>query len=311
MRYAHFSYAELCERADWLRALPKESVRPSTYLETRILLGWFGLRTHDGEGVAIASVAAATAGVEVSRHTAFTTLQLSQFANVAGDIAEAERFAADGVSMMFYLGVPEANNYAATTSLANARERGTLGRLVGFADEAALEGHPAGAAVAISAYLRHLQGESVTEALDRLDDEEFSDDAGHPIVVAWWAETVASLADTERCRRFIGELESLTGLHLATGGICLGGVDRLLALLHDALGESDRADTYFARAIEQADQLRSPTWVARTELDWAESLIAHDRLADAREHLAAAETAIGGFDLTDSKQRLAALHDSC
>ena len=94
----------------------------------------------------------------------------------------------------------------------------------------------------------------------------------------------------------------------STGGICFGAVDRLLALLHDALGESDRTDAYFARAVEQHHRLRSPTWVARTELDWAESLIARDRLDDAREHLTAAEAAIGDLDLADSTQRLAALH---
>ena len=306
-RYAYFGYDEMRERAEWMRALPRESVRPSTYFMTRILLGWLSLRTHDGEGVARARADVATVAGEISRRTAFTSLASSQFANVAGDIDEAERLAADAVSMLFELGVPEARNYLSTTSLNNARERGTLGDFVGFADEAALVGHPAGAAVAISAYLRHRQGEPVTEALDRLDDEEFTDDAGHSIVIAYWAETVASLRDAERCRRFIDEIEPLTGVHVGTGGISLGAADRLLALLHDALGESDRADAYFARAVEQHHRLRSPTWVARTELDWAESLVARDRLDDAREHLAAAEAAIGDLDLADSKQRLTAL----
>ena len=312
-RYAYFGYDELCERAEWMRALPRESVRPSEYGMTRLLLAWLSLRTHDGDGVeaALASAAAGMAGAEVSRRAAFTAMGLSQFAIVAGDVGEAERIAADGVSMMFELGVPEARNYLATTSLHSARERGTLDDFKTIFDETARAGHPAGATVAISAYLRHRQGGSVTEALDRLDGEEFTDDAGHSIVIAYWAEIVASLRDAARCRRFIAEIEPLTGIHVGTGGICLGAADRLLALLHDALGESDRADAYFARAVEQHHRLRSPTWVARTELDWAESLLARDRLDDAREHLTAAEAAIGDLDLADSTQRLAALSLRC
>jgi hypothetical protein len=312
-RYADFGYDEMRERAEWMRALPRESVRPWEYVQSRLALVWLCLSTHDGEGAdaALASATTAVAGVEVSRRTAFTAMAAAQCANVAGDIAEAERLAADAVAMMLEVGVPEARNYWVTSSLHNARERGALGDLAGFSHEVARADHPAGAAVAISAYLRHLQGDSVTEELDRLDGEEFADDAGRSIVIAYWAEIVASLRDEARCRRFIAEIEPLTGVHVGTGGMCFGAADRLLALLHDALGDSDPADAYVTRAVEQHHRLRSPTWVARTELDWAGSLIARDRLDDAREHLAAAEVAIGDKDLADSKRRLAALSLRC
>ena len=126
-------------------------------------------------------------------------------------------------------------------------------------------------------------------------------------MIAYWAEIVAGLRDPVRCRRFIDEIEPLSGIHVATGGICLGAADRLLALLHDAVDEPDRADEYFARAVEQHEAIRSPTWVARTELDWAESLIARDRVDDAATHLDAAGGAIGDLDLPDSRRRLAEL----
>ena len=91
--------------------------------------------------------------------------------------------------------VPEALNYLTTTTLANARERGSIGELGGLADAAAERGHHAGAAVAIAAYIRFVQGrtDEVLEALDRLDGEELSDDAGHSIVIAYWAEIAAGL----------------------------------------------------------------------------------------------------------------------
>ena len=44
--------------------------------------------------------------------------------------------------------------------------------------------------------------------------------------------------------------------------------------------------------------------MTRTELDWAESLLARDRADDARAHVDAAAAAIGDLDLPDSQHRL-------
>ena len=99
----------------------------------------------------------------------------------------------------------------------------------------------------------------------------------------------------------------MTGTHLATGGIHLGSADRYRALLHDALGEHDVADELFAAAVDQHEAFRTPPWIARTHLDWAESLIARSQLDDARDHLDAARAAIGDLDLPDNQRRLDAL----
>lgn len=98
-----------------------------------------------------------------------------------------------------------------------------------------------------------------------------------------------------------------SGLHLPTGGIYLGAVDRLLALLHDRLGNPLRADALFAAAVAQHEALHSPPWVARTNLDWAESLLARGERAEVPGHLDAASAGIGSLDLPANQLRLAEL----
>lgn len=92
-----------------------------------------------------------------------------------------------------------------------------------------------------------------------------------------------------------------------TGGIHLGSADRYRALLHDVFGEHDLADELFAAAVEQHEIFRTPPWIARTQIDWTESLIARRQFDDARTHLDAARAAIGDLDLPDNQRRLVTL----
>lgn len=308
-QYAGFSVEQVRDRAVWLDALPPQELSPSARLTAQIVLFYLWMRSHDGDGMARSHEQVVATGHQSTRAGAFATVLRSTWANLTGRLDEAERLSGEGVAMLEAMGVPEATNYVATTALANARELGTIGDLGWLATAAERMGHHAGAGVAIAAYIRWSQGDTqyVLEALERIDGEELSDDAGHSVVIAYWAEIVAALPDPVRCRRFIHEIEPLSGVHIGTGGICLGAADRLLALLHDAVDEPDRAGRYFARAVEQHQAMGSPTWVARTELDWAESLLNREQLDDAVPHLDAARAAIGDFDLPHSRERLARL----
>ena len=305
-QYAGFSVEQVRDRAVWLDALPQHGLSPSAQLMVQNVLFYLSLRWHDGDGIARNHALLEAAGDQSTRASAFATMIRSTRANLDGRLDDAERLANEAVTMLTALGVSEASNYFATTALANARERGTLHELEWLAEITGDSADPAGGGVAIAAYIRWARGDTdfVLAALEQLDGEELFDDASHSIVVAYWAEIVAGLHDHPRCRRFIDEIEPLSGVHIGTGGICFGAADRLLALLHDALDEPDRAEEYFARAVEQHQSIRSPNWVARTELDWAESLLARDRVDDAAAHLAAARAVIGDLDLTDSLRRL-------
>ncbi len=226
---------------------------------------------------------------------------------VDGDLDRSAASADTLVGGMAALGLAEATVYQTTTTLALDRERGQLGELGWLADVTAEMGHPAGAARAISAYLWYRDGniEPVVAALDAIDSEEFADDAGYPIVIAYWSEIVSVIGSDRQRRRFIDLVTVKSGTNIGTGGIYLGPADRLLALLYDSLGEHDRADVLFAGAVDQQVALASPPWIARTRLDWAESLIARDDLDRARVCVDAAAAAVGDLELPDARATIA------
>ena len=228
---------------------------------------------------------------------------------IAGDLDTAARLRSDMVVELERVSAPGATAYGATTGLGLARELGSFEELDDLLELMEQMGHPTSAPRAIGAFLRHVRDESdvAVAALDGLANERFADDAGLPISLGLWSEIAADLGLESHCRRFVDELSPLSGIQVVTGGITLGAADRLLARLLDALDEHDAADRHFASAVEQHEALRSPPWIARTRLDWAESLLARERRSDAVAQVDAAEAAIGDLDLPDNQRRLDAL----
>lgn len=92
-----------------------------------------------------------------------------------------------------------------------------------------------------------------------------------------------------------------------TGGIYCGAAARVQAMLLDPPGEHERADELFAEAVRQHEDLRSPTWIARTQLDWADALLRRGSSDAASTHLDAAAAALRDLDLPDNQLRLAEL----
>ncbi len=144
-------------------------------------------------------------------------------------------------------------------------------------------------------------------ALHDLDDQEFADDATVQLCVAFWAEIVAGLRSDEHCARFIEFLDPASGVNLLIGGMYLGPVDRLLALLHEARGEHGRADELFESAIAQQSALGSPPWVARTQVDWASACLVRGERDRSAALLAAVTDTLDDLDLADTRRRHAEL----
>jgi len=92
-------------------------------------------------------------------------------------------------------------------------------------------------------------------------------------------------------------------MHCVGGFFYWNSYDRLTGLLRNRLGDHEVADQAFARAVEALHTLRSPVWVARTELDWAESLLHRGSRDAAAAHVAEARIVMGDLRLTDSRNR--------
>jgi hypothetical protein len=255
---------------------------------------------------AIATACRESVGESVDRTVAFSRLMDVMLGALDGRLEDARTTAREMVSVLRAIDMPETINFHTTTGFMLRRERRDLAALGPVADVAETMGHVTSSPRAMSAFIRFAQGdvEAAATALEQIVGEEFSDDGGRAIAVALWSELAVALGASGLCRSLAEEIAHQSGVHFLTGGIYLGAVDRVRALLHDALGEHDQADELYALAVEQHESLRSPTWVARTELDWAESLVRRDRAGDAAAHLDAARTAIGDLDLPDSRYRL-------
>ncbi len=228
---------------------------------------------------------------------------------VDGDLAAAAEADREALRLLEFWAVPEAVNYRTTMTIMIGRERRSLGTLFRLAEAMEGMGPSSGPTRALAAFIRFSTGdqESPPRALDLVRVDELADDAGHSVVVALWSEIAAVLGTDEQRRSFHAVLELQAGVHLLAGGIYFGAADRLRALLLDRLGEHEQADTLFADAVRQHEGLRSPTWVARTQLDWAESLLGRGSRDAASTHLDAAATALGDLDLPDNQLRLTEL----
>lgn len=121
------------------------------------------------------------------------------------------------------------------------------------------------------------------------------------------SEVAASIGSADQCRSLVRHCEFGAGEQSFTGGLYLGSINRLLGRLHDRLGNHHEADGYFVLAVGEATVLRSPTWLARTHLDMAESRLVRARFTDAQVSLDAARATLTGFDLPASTTRLATL----
>lgn len=258
-------------------------------------------RLFDEAIAAMESLREGTGAIRAS----MTLLHQTMRSTIDGDIATAELLADELVDRLEGLGVPDGVAYRWTTLLAIGRERETMSEFRPLLDALEGPGHPAGPERATATLVRFLGGDldRVRVALHDLDHEEFADDATLQLCVAYWAEIVAGLRSEPHCRAFLDRLSDNSGVNLLIGGLYLGPVDRLLALLHDALGRHDRADELFAAAVEQQMSLASPPWVARTQLDWASSLLARGDRDRASVALAAAAAAFGDLDLVESRHR--------
>jgi hypothetical protein len=148
-----------------------------------------------------------------------------------------------------------------------------------------------------------LAGEQHLIELDGLERAMDIDGGSRVFAVAWLAEIAAAVGDDPLVEQVLDVVQPRVGMHLLSGCFYWGSYDRLTALLRDRLGDHQRADEAFARAVQAHEALRTPVWVARTQLDWAESLLRRHRRDEAGVHVHAARAAIGDLPLTESRNR--------
>jgi DNA-binding CsgD family transcriptional regulator len=115
--------------------------------------------------------------------------------------------------------------------------------------------------------------------------------------LTYLTDACAALGDEAIAELVYPELAPLSGANVMIGNLVAfyGAADRFLGMLASTLGEWERAEEHFERAVELNRRMEAPAWLAHTNYEYARMLLAGRR--DQRGRIAA---------LLDEADRLAA-----
>jgi DNA-binding CsgD family transcriptional regulator/tetratricopeptide (TPR) repeat protein len=93
--------------------------------------------------------------------------------------------------------------------------------------------------------------------------------------LAYLTDACTALGDEEMAAIVYPELEPLAGTNVMIGHLvaCYGAADRFLGMLAATLGESERAEDHFERALELNRGMGASTWVAHTAHEYGRFLL--------------------------------------
>ena len=251
-----------------------------------------------GADAQIDAAAALAAVVHRPLYLWWTSLFRCARAQLAGDFAEAEALAGETLAIGQRGQAENALHYYAMAMFNIRREQGRLGE-VEDAVARFIEMYPAIPAWRCTQALMHVELGRMDEARACFESvagpgfDALPRDANWLIALTLLAEVCGALGDAERARALYDLLAPHGGRNVLVGrgASCNGSASRLLGILAGALGEWEEAERRFAEARDMHVRMGARPWLARTELAWAEMLLARGEPGDdaaARERLAEA-----------------------
>jgi len=111
--------------------------------------------------------------------------------------------------------------------------------------------------------------------------------------LAYLADACAALGDEALAALVYPELQPLAGANVMIGHLvsCYGAADRYLGMLAAVLGEPERAEEHFQRALELNRRMGASTWLAHTAYEYARFLLSHGQRAHERAEAMLADAA--------------------
>jgi DNA-binding CsgD family transcriptional regulator/tetratricopeptide (TPR) repeat protein len=97
--------------------------------------------------------------------------------------------------------------------------------------------------------------------------------------LTYLTDASTALGDDTVAALIYPELEPFAGTNVMVGHLveCYGAADRYLGMLATTLGEWDRAEAHFERALELNRRMGSVTWLAHTAFEYARSMLLRTR----------------------------------
>jgi len=278
---------ERLEVAAELRRVAEQTGDPELELEGA---GWTVvdlLELGDVQGADI-QIAAASKLAEALQRPIWlwwTSLLRCTRAQLAGHFAEAERLADETLEIGRHGQAENAVNAYWQAMFNIRREQGRLAE-VEPSVRRFIELYPrlvawrAGLALLLVELGREDEARAEFEALAGLDD--LPRDANWLIGVTLLAEVCGALGDGARAEPLYALLEPYAGRNVVVGraATCNGAASRLLGILAGAMRAWELAEGHFISALAMHERMGARPWVARTQLAYAEMLLARRRRGD-------------------------------
>jgi class 3 adenylate cyclase len=246
---------------------------------------------------------------------AYLLLRESVRAIVGGDLARGEELATECFELGQASGQPDALTFY-FSQLVNLRfHQGRLAELEAIIaqESAANPGLPALQSALALLYCEVGALDKAREPFEDLADRhhELLHDLSWLVMTTLLADACFQLDDADRAARLHTLLEPYRNQCVDNATNWFGSVGHYLALLEHTMGRFDEADASFEAAVEWHARMPAPALLARTQIDWATSLLRRPdpNLDRADELIAAATTAAEQLGLGNVLVRAATLRE--
>jgi DNA-binding CsgD family transcriptional regulator len=132
--------------------------------------------------------------------------------------------------------------------------------------------------------------------------------------LTYLTDAAAALGDERMAAIVYPELEPFAGTNVMIGHLvaCYGSADRYLGMLAATLGEPERAEAHFERAMRMNREMGASTWLAHTAYQYGRLLSGGDRERRERSgpHLAEAATLAAGNGLAGLAAKIRSLGEA-
>jgi class 3 adenylate cyclase len=239
----------------------------------------------------------------------YAKLRLATRACIAGQLDEAEQLAEEALSLCSQAGQPDADAFYAGHVFTIRLHQGRLADITSIVDDCAKR-YPGIRPFAAASAVCAAEGQDEARCRSRFDEavagfDGIRFDLNWLCAMAMLAHAAAFLSDVPYAQRLRAALNPYRSQYVDNASTFFGSVEHYYALMCSVVGDDEAADAAFGAALQAHDRLRSPPLVARTQLEYAQSLsrrsvVPVDRMLDFAR--AAANTADQRGYLTISRQ---------
>jgi tetratricopeptide (TPR) repeat protein len=208
----------------------------------------------------------------------FATYQKAAVQVLDGDLEAAERLAGEAAEIGMESGQPDAFIVAGAQMLSVRFHQGRAAEVVPLVEQAAqqnpgISSFPASLAYFLGAADRAGESAALLAEAARDDFASVPEDQLWASTMLLWADTAVVTEELDACAVLYGRLEPFGDQIPWSGAVGYPPLANYLGMLARSLGRFGVAERHFERAVEIEQAMGTEVFLARTRVEWAESLL--------------------------------------